>query len=178
MARPPKVAIEERREKLRRLLAGSGRALSDNSLAQAIGCDRGTVRHDRAVLLAEVPPEARAQLPAHTLLIFEHVEQKLLHVLSGQGLAPEQAERIAERLLSLQERRIRVAGMLGILDLKERPSSSSGGLAMGARFDPRSGLVEFMLQSVPEMSEDQQASFIKRATLIARNGNVESGVSR
>lgn len=179
MARPSPAAIADRRDKLRRLLAGTGRTLGDTALAQALGCDRKTIANDREVLAAELPIEARAELPAHTLLLFEHLEGVALRRLQAADAAgdDEGVARYLDRLASLGERRVRVAGFLGVLDLKR---ADPLGMSIAARFNPVTGVAEFAAHMVPDLTPEQHVEFVKRATALARqgNGHSETGVSR
>lgn len=176
--RKPTPIMQQRREKLRSLLLGSGPAMSMTALAQSLGVSRQTLYEDIRALRAEVPQEEAEALPSHVFLMFDRAEHALLLGLQEAEKAKslKHLGPLADRLASLAEKRVRVAGLLNVVSLREQPTGFSNGLALGARVNPGTGVMEFMLQSIPGMTEEQQVALIKNATRLA--GQEALGVER
>ena len=156
---------DERRERLRLLLGDAG-YLSKSELARRLEIDRKTIYTDLAALERDIPIEERERLPAHALSLLNQAEKGLMAAL-GLAVRAEDSDRItrtSRALIELAERRVRVAGLLGLVDLKE----ANPLLNMLGRTDARTGVTEWALQVVPGLSEEQQAALIKAAAMRAR----------
>lgn len=160
----------ERRDKLRGILAGSGRALTNLDIAKRLDVNPDTLYKDLKVLRAEVPEEEAAALPSHVLLMLNRAEATVLSALnaaakptapgSAEMMDADKAVRLAMKLAELQERRIVAAVKLGLVQSREP------GWALAGRVDPRTQAFEFVMRSLPQLTMEQQEALLREGATV------------
>lgn len=175
-----------RLEQVKRLLSGAGPALTVTEIARECKVGRKTTYEDLKRVRALVPAEEKENLASNSFLLFDRATTAVLAALQDVSRQvpdpdapgrttmknPHLAGLLSEKLVNVVERRVRVAQMLSLIP-PEPPKYAAPQATV--RMDAGRGILELMLNAMPELSEDQQVAFIKKATLVAQQ-DVDLGV--